>query len=81
MPRPEDPFNPRTAALYHAEQTRYDVAHGDTIANAVTSIACGLIYIGDQIGRLVDSREVLVVEREMAPPDPKHSAYHNPPAS
>jgi hypothetical protein len=59
-PGPE--FNPRLAALVHAgTAARMGMGHGtisDTamVGEIAQAIACGLVYVGDQIGRLADGQ-------------------------
>ena len=45
---PNQDFNPRAAALHHAAAVGEDTA----ARNHATAVACGLIYVGDQIGAL-----------------------------
>jgi hypothetical protein len=62
------PFNPRQAALNHAGLAKHttgtiqkgDYGHDLTVdlEDLANSVACGLVYVGDQIRRLADAREL-----------------------
>jgi hypothetical protein len=69
-PGPE--FNPRIAALAHAAAAegiapgvgpvgtgvaQTNAALERVVAQAASAVACGLVYVGDQIGRVVDHLE------------------------
>lgn len=45
---PDEDFNPRSAALNHAAAIAEDPNH----RNHAAAIACGLIYVGDQLKAL-----------------------------
>lgn len=49
-------FDPRLAALrYAAESQRQEYAGGDESAgDVVQALVCGLVYVGDQVGRLAE---------------------------
>jgi hypothetical protein len=59
MPPADEPFNPRAATLRHggaagvvAMNTSEELAN--VLAELANAIACGLVYVGDQIGAAVD---------------------------
>lgn len=70
FPQTDESFIPRLAAMAHAGAAAHHASTGsidEVVAEAANAVACGLVYVGDQIQeartaeQTVDRREILAV--------------------
>ena len=45
-------FDPRRAALYHAGRAKVPTSLNPDLSDLASAIACGLVYVGDQLAEL-----------------------------
>lgn len=50
-------FDPRRAALYHAGRAKAPTTLNPDLSDLASGIACGLIYVGDQLKAANEQRE------------------------